>query len=54
MCARKLVSATNRDTVAREYFRFDGALRGALQKKWNLDDGAFAKTRVSDGVCKRL
>jgi len=26
----------------------------ALQKKWNLDDGAFAKARSSDGVCKRL
>ena len=54
VCARKLVNATNRDTVAREYFLFDGALRGALQKKWNLDDGAFAKARTSDGVCKRL
>ena len=48
------MSATNRDTVAREYFLFDGALREALQKKWKLDDGAFAKARFGDGVCKRL
>jgi hypothetical protein len=54
VCAKKLVTATNRDTVAREYFLGDGALSKALQKKWNLDDDGFAKARVSGGVCKRL
>ena len=44
----------NRDIVAREFFLGDGALREALKKKWNLDDGRFAQLRVSDGVCKRL
>jgi hypothetical protein len=53
-CAKKLVTATNRDTVAREYFLGDGALREALKQKWSLDDVAFAKLRVGDGVCKRL
>ena len=54
VCARKLVTATSRDIVAREYFLGDGALSDALKKKWNLDDVGFAKARVSDGVCKRL
>lgn len=53
VCARKLVTATDRDTVAREYFLGDGALREALKKKWNLDEDAFAKARVG-GLCKRL
>ena len=54
MCARKLVDATDRDTVARECFLGDGALREALKKKWNLTEDGVAKTRVADGVCKRL
>jgi hypothetical protein len=54
VCARKLVTATSKDTVAREYFLGDGALREALKKRWNLDDVGFAKARVGGGVCKRL
>ena len=53
VCARKLVTATSRDTVAREYFLGDGALSAALKKKWNLDEVGFAKARVG-GLCKRL
>jgi len=53
VCARKLVTATNRDTVAREFFLGDGALRDALKKKWNLTEDGLAKARVAD-LCKRL
>jgi hypothetical protein len=53
-CAKKLVAATSRDIVAREYFVGDGALREALKQKWKLDDAAFAKLRSGGGVCKRL
>jgi hypothetical protein len=53
-CAKKLIAATDEDTVAREYFLGDGALREALKKKWKLDDVGFAKARTGDGVCKRL
>ena len=53
ICAQKLVTETDRDTVAREYFLGDGALAAALKKKWSLDDMGFAKARVG-GLCKRL
>jgi hypothetical protein len=52
-CAKKLVTATDRDTVAREYFLGDGSLSAALKKKWSLDDAGLLKARQG-GLCKRL
>jgi hypothetical protein len=52
-CAKKLVAATSEDTLAREYFLGDGALREALKQKFKLDDAGFAKARSGD-ICQRL
>jgi hypothetical protein len=53
-CAKKLVTATSRDILAREYFLGDGALREALKQRWKLDDEGFARARTGGGVCQRL
>jgi hypothetical protein len=52
-CAKKLVAATNFDTVARAYFYNDTALRQALIRRFQLKD-ILALQKMMSSLCSRL
>ena len=54
VCAKKLVLATNRDTVAREYFLGDGRSARRSRRSGTSIDGGSPRRASSDGVCTRL
>ena len=52
-CAKKLVAATNFDSVARAYFYNDTAIRQALIRRFQLKD-ILALQKMMSSLCSRL
>ena len=51
-CAKKLVTATNFETVARAYFQNDEGIRRALEQRFQVD--ALGLQRLISSLCSRL
>jgi len=53
-CAKKLVSATSFDTVARAYFLDGAGLRERLMARFHMDLGTFRRELMAGTICPRL